>query len=159
MHSRLILSGAGEEGSPVKQPLKCPGKGFFLQGKILGCPYLYLHHMTELLICPIELHGVKINPIFFLRNRNFTARNFPILSIFFGWFWPYGVQMGKWAALSHDVGVNRDTLKTILIRCVDTLVEYETYRQDMVRFYVKAGFVKNALLPSSVMTDLLPIQS
>ena len=28
----------------------------------------------------------------------------------FDWFWPYGAQLGKWPALSHDVGVIRPTL-------------------------------------------------
>ncbi len=38
------------------------------------------------------------------------SRIFPILSILFGWFWPYGAQLGKWAALVCDKGVIWDTL-------------------------------------------------
>ena len=58
--------------------------------------------MTKLLICPIGLHGVKINP------KELT--NFCQIS--FGWFWLQGAQLGKLAALSHDVGVIKGTLLT-----------------------------------------------
>ena len=49
-------------------------------------------------ICPIELHRVRFS--------NFVKD-------FFGWFWPYGAQLGKWTALSHALGVIWATLLDI----------------------------------------------
>ncbi len=68
-------------------------------GLAVGCPRLHLNKVTKLPICPIELHRVKINPkkidVIWLRDR---------------WFWLYGAQLGKWAALSLYLGVIWDTL-------------------------------------------------
>ena len=41
------------------------------------------NHVTKLVICPKK---------------------------YFGWFWPYIAQLGKWPALSYDLDVIRDTL-------------------------------------------------
>ncbi len=43
-----------------------------IEVRTLGCPYLHLHYVTEQVICPIELHGVKIDQNFFLtKSENF----------------------------------------------------------------------------------------
>ncbi len=75
----------------------------------LGWPRLHLHHVTELLICPIGLHGVKINQSSELRGlRGWGLEFFGFCQFFFfGWLWRHGAQWGKWAALSHDVGLSR----------------------------------------------------
>ncbi len=75
--------------------------------------------VTKLVICPSEFHRVKINQKLFDEIRKFWnlvaksgSRKFSISSKnIFGWFLPYGAQLGKWPALSHDLGVIWVTLK------------------------------------------------
>ena len=51
---------------------------------------------------------VKINQTFFrfLDPPPPAAKKFSdCVKILFGWIWPYGAQLGEWAALSLDLGV------------------------------------------------------
>ncbi len=52
-------------------PHKLPWKHLQRLGPFpgLGCPSLHLNQVTKLVICPIELHRVKINPPKIRRNR------------------------------------------------------------------------------------------
>ncbi len=53
------------------------------------------------------------------------------VKIFLGWFWPHGAPFGKWTALSHDVGVNRDT---VVFCCFYSTGQQVTKLQKLIRF-------------------------
>ncbi len=67
---------------------------------LLGCPSLHLNQVTKLLICPIELHRVKINQLFFWHNQN-TTSNF--LGVDFDpWF---RCKLGYPMVCNHNLGL------------------------------------------------------